>query len=210
MIVSHTTYRSSKSAASLQRLAQGAFGFGPFAFGAIVPTTLDVTRSWRSNTSSRTPSKWSAHKWPPVDTSMSLATDTQATCRLANAAFQHVADAKLPASLPRRRPPSLVGKRRIARDNEQRLEARQAGDDVLDQAIDEVLLLRIARSCSGTAARRSRACREAPAPPRSQHSREPHDGHGTCQSAASHSTRKARMGRSIFLRASSPNAWRLL
>jgi hypothetical protein len=73
-----------------------------------------------------------------------LAGDAHAAAGLADASLQHVAHAELAADLADVRRLALVGEARIARDHEQRLDAREAGDDVLDHAVGEVFLLRIA------------------------------------------------------------------
>ena len=70
--------------------------------------------------------------------------DAHAVARLAHAAFEHIADAELASDLPHVDRLALVGEARIARDHEQPFDARQAGDDVLDHAVGEILLLRIA------------------------------------------------------------------
>ena len=70
--------------------------------------------------------------------------DAQPGARLAHAALQHVAHAEFAPDLPDVDRLALVGEARIARDHEQPLDARQAGDDVLDHPVDEIFLLRIA------------------------------------------------------------------
>ena len=62
----------------------------------------------------------------------------------ADATFQDVTNAQLATDLPDVRRFALVGEGRVARDDEQRFEARQRRDDVLDDAVGEVLLLGIA------------------------------------------------------------------
>ena len=64
--------------------------------------------------------------------------------RLAHAAFQDVAHAELPPDLPHVHGAALVGEARIAGDDEQPADLRERGDDVLDHAVGEVVLLRIA------------------------------------------------------------------
>ena len=73
-----------------------------------------------------------------------LAGDAQTVAGLAHASFQDIAHTELAPNLAHVDRAALVGEGRVARDHEQRLAARQAGDDVLDQAVDEVLLLGIA------------------------------------------------------------------
>ena len=70
--------------------------------------------------------------------------DAQAIARLAHAAFQHIAHAEFAPDLPDVDGPALVDEARIARDHEQPFDPRQAGDDVLDHAVGEIFLLRIA------------------------------------------------------------------
>src|SRR5262249_45712223 len=72
-----------------------------------------------------------------------LAADAQAVYRLANAAFEHVPHTQLAAHLFDVDRLALVGEAGIAGDDEQRLEARQSGDDVLDHPVREILLLGI-------------------------------------------------------------------
>ena len=70
--------------------------------------------------------------------------DAHAIAGLAHAAFEHVAHAELAADLLHVDRPALVGEGRIARDDEQPLDARKAGDDVVDHAVGEIFLLGIA------------------------------------------------------------------
>src|SRR5665213_3732366 len=64
--------------------------------------------------------------------------------RLADAAFQHVTHPEFAADLPDIDRFALVGEAGIARDNEQRLEARQRGDDVFRHTVGEIFLLGVA------------------------------------------------------------------
>ena len=73
-----------------------------------------------------------------------LAGDAHAVRGLAHAAFEHVAHAELAADLPHVDGAALVGEARIAGDHEQPANARQRGDDVLDHAVGEILLLGVA------------------------------------------------------------------
>ncbi len=73
-----------------------------------------------------------------------LSGDAQPIARFAYAALQHIAHAEFAPDLPDVDRLALVGEARIARDHEQPLDARQPGDDVLDHAVDEIFLLRIA------------------------------------------------------------------
>jgi hypothetical protein len=62
---------------------------------------------------------------------------------LAHAAFHHVAHAQLAAHLLHISGPALVREARIAGDHEQPAHVAQRGDDVLDDAVREVFLLRV-------------------------------------------------------------------
>src|SRR6266404_3768856 len=73
-----------------------------------------------------------------------LAGDADFACGFSHAPFQHVANTELASDLSDVRGATLIGKARIARDHEQRLEVRKRGNNVLDDAVGEVLLLRIA------------------------------------------------------------------
>src|SRR6516165_10563197 len=72
-----------------------------------------------------------------------LAGDAHPARRAAHAAFEHVAHTKLTADPSDVGGFPLVGKARIARDDEQPFDARQSGDDVLDHAVDKIILLGI-------------------------------------------------------------------
>ena len=61
----------------------------------------------------------------------------------AKAAFQHVAHAQVAADLPHVHCSVLVSKARVARDDEEPANARQCRDDVLQDAVGEVFLLRV-------------------------------------------------------------------
>jgi len=63
--------------------------------------------------------------------------------RLADAAFHHVTHAQFAADLLDVRRAPFVSEARIARDHEQPAHVTQCGDDVLDDAVREVLLLRV-------------------------------------------------------------------
>ena len=69
-----------------------------------------------------------------------LTSNAHSMTRLAYTTLHHISHAEFASDLPDVGRLALVGKTRIARDHEQRLEARQAGDDVLDQAVDETPL----------------------------------------------------------------------
>src|SRR5262249_15619562 len=63
----------------------------------------------------------------------------------AHRAFEDIADAKLAPALPHIGRLTLVGEARIAGDTEQPADAGERGDDLLDHAVDEIFLFRIAR-----------------------------------------------------------------
>jgi hypothetical protein len=73
-----------------------------------------------------------------------LRRDAHPVTRLAHASLQHIAHAEFPPDLPHIDGPAFVGEARIARDHEQPFDPRQAGDDVLDHAVGDILLLAIA------------------------------------------------------------------
>src|SRR5271166_1133826 len=99
-----------------------------------------VILSCRSNTSSSTPSNLSAQRCAPVSASINWGRDAEPRARLAHAALQHIAHAKLAPDLSDIDRPSLVGEARIARDHEQPPDARQSGGDVFDHSVDEIVL----------------------------------------------------------------------
>ena len=69
--------------------------------------------------------------------------DAHPVGRLADAPFQQIADAELAADLPDIDGAALVGKGGVAGDHKQRPETRQGRRDFLDDAVGEILLLRI-------------------------------------------------------------------
>ena len=69
--------------------------------------------------------------------------DAQPVAGLAHASFKHVADAELAADLLHVDRAALVGEAGIAGDHEQPVHARQGGDDLVDDPVDEIVLLRI-------------------------------------------------------------------
>src|SRR5437016_4263535 len=73
-----------------------------------------------------------------------LSRDAHSVCRLANAAFQHIAHPKLAPDLLHVDGAPLVCEARVAGDDEQRLETRQRRDDVLDHSVGKIFLLWIA------------------------------------------------------------------
>ena len=72
-----------------------------------------------------------------------LSSNTHSVCRFANTPFQHIAHPKFAPDLLDIDCFALVGKARIAGDDEQRSETRQRRDDVLDHSISKVILFRI-------------------------------------------------------------------
>ena len=73
-----------------------------------------------------------------------LAGDADAGCRLAHAAFEHIAHPEFASDLANVRRLALVSEARISRDHEQPFDARQAGDDILNHAVDKIILFAIA------------------------------------------------------------------
>ena len=72
-----------------------------------------------------------------------LGGDAHPLRRLADSALDHVTHAKFPAHLLHIRGPSLVREARIAGDHEQPANVTERSDDVLDDAVCEVFLLRV-------------------------------------------------------------------
>jgi len=102
---------------------------------------LSATLSCSSKTSSSEPPKRSAQRCAPLSASISCA-----VIRTRPAAFrtEHIADAEFAADLLHLDYLALVGEGRIAGDDEEPPDARQRGDDLLDHAVGEIFLLRIA------------------------------------------------------------------
>ncbi len=73
-----------------------------------------------------------------------LAGNANAIARFPDASFQHIAHAQFASDPLDVDGLAFVGEARIAGDDEQGLEARQRGDDVINHAVREILLLRIA------------------------------------------------------------------
>ena len=80
----------------------------------------------------------------PIGCVDELRGDANAVPGFAHAAFEHVAHAKFAADLAHVDRLALVGERRVARDDEQPARSRQRRDDILGDAVGEILLLRIA------------------------------------------------------------------
>src|SRR5262245_24655486 len=72
-----------------------------------------------------------------------LAGDAHTVAGLANTSFQNITYAEIASDLTHVDRSSFVGEGRVASVHEQCLAARLAGDDLLDQAVDEIILLRI-------------------------------------------------------------------
>ncbi len=70
-----------------------------------------------------------------------LGGDADAVAIPADAAFDHVADAEFLADLPDVGGLALVDKRRVAGDHEEPAQLGQRGDDVLADAVGEIILL---------------------------------------------------------------------
>ena len=70
--------------------------------------------------------------------------DAHPTAGLAHRAFEHIAHAELAPDLLHIDRLALVGEARIAGDDEEPADARERGDDLLDHAVDEIFLLRVA------------------------------------------------------------------
>ena len=70
-----------------------------------------------------------------------LCGDANAATAATHAAFQHVAHAQLTGHLLYVNRATLVGKAGIARDHKQRTAARKLGDDVISDAVREILLI---------------------------------------------------------------------
>jgi hypothetical protein len=73
-----------------------------------------------------------------------LGRDPHPLARLAHRAFQRVTHTELAADLLHVNGLALVRKARIAGDDEEPADARERRDDLLDHAVGEILLLRIA------------------------------------------------------------------
>jgi len=73
-----------------------------------------------------------------------LRSDAHAPARFAHRAFEHVADAQLAPDLFHIDGLPFVGEARITGDHEQPPDARECGDYLLDHAIGEIFLLRVA------------------------------------------------------------------
>jgi hypothetical protein len=70
--------------------------------------------------------------------------DAHPAARLAHRAFEHIAHAELAADLLHVDGLALVGKTRIAGDDEEPADARERRNDIIDHAVGEIFLLRIA------------------------------------------------------------------
>src|SRR5712691_6853070 len=70
--------------------------------------------------------------------------DAYAATRFAHRALQNVANSELAPDLLHVDGAALVGEARIAGDHEEPADPGKSGDDLLDHAIDEIFLLRVA------------------------------------------------------------------
>src|SRR5215470_11098690 len=74
-----------------------------------------------------------------------LCVDAYSAPSLAHTAFEYISHSQLASDLLYVDSSAFVSEARIAGDHEQRVKARQFGDDLLDDAVGEILLLRVAR-----------------------------------------------------------------
>ena len=81
------------------------------------------------------------HAGPGLD---KLCGNAHAVARLAHRAFEHVANTELAADLLQVDRLALIRKARIAGDHKEPANAAERGDDLLDHAVGEILLLGIA------------------------------------------------------------------
>ena len=108
-----------------------------------LPRRWSVTWSCSPKMSSSAPVEAICPKIGPGASIDELRRDANAVRRLAHTSFHDVAHAQLTPNLLHVDRAPLVGEARIARDDEQPAHARQRRDDVLDDAVGEVFLLRI-------------------------------------------------------------------
>jgi hypothetical protein len=109
----------------------------------MTPATLTATRSCSSKMSSSEPSKIGPEMRAGQGVDQ-LPGDAHLPSRFAHRAFQHIADAELTPDLFHVNGAPLVGKGRIAGDDEEPADAGKGGDDLLDHPVDEIFLLRVA------------------------------------------------------------------
>src|SRR5438552_131822 len=110
----------------------------------MIPTMVSVILSWRSKMSSQDAVIFVGPNMRAGLSLDELSRDAQAIAAFAQAALEHVANAELAPDLLDVDDLALVGEARIPRDHEQPIDPRQAGDDILDHAVGEILLLGIA------------------------------------------------------------------
>src|ERR1700749_2972080 len=79
-----------------------------------------------------------------VDSIDKLSTDAGPLPRLSNRTFQYIADTEFAPDLFHIDGLPLVREARIAGDHKEPLDPRQCGDDFVDHAVDEILLLKVA------------------------------------------------------------------
>ena len=111
--------------------------------GSMTPATLFATWSCSSKTSSNEPSKRSAQRCAPGCGLYQLGGDPDATASLADGTFKDVADAQFATDPLHIWRLALVGKARIPGDDEEPADTGQRRDDLLDDAIREIFLIRI-------------------------------------------------------------------
>ena len=70
--------------------------------------------------------------------------DAHPAAALPDRAFEHIPHAELAPDLLHIDRSTLVGEARIAGDDEEPADARERGDDLLDHAVGEIFLLRVA------------------------------------------------------------------
>src|ERR1700752_331428 len=73
-----------------------------------------------------------------------LTGNSHPTNHFPHTAFQYIADAQFATNLPDIDGLALVSERRVSSDDEQRLESRQSRKNILDKAVSEIFLIRIA------------------------------------------------------------------
>src|SRR5512139_1680860 len=73
-----------------------------------------------------------------------LTRDANPTCRLSDAALEHVTHAQLTADLFDVDRLAFISETGIARDHKQPGNARKSGDDIFHHAVGEIVLLRVA------------------------------------------------------------------
>ena len=132
--------------------------------GSTIIATCSVMRSWKSKTSA------SARRTARPELRAGLAIDElrgdpEPIAGPPHAALEHVANAELARDLTHVDGAALVGEGRAARDDSEAAEAAERGDDVLDDAIGEIVLPGIAAKVwNGSTARVGTWAPARPAP----------------------------------------------